>query len=507
MSARNLRKWIVRAAIAALLFYTPIASVNPASRLALIDSLLSRGTPATEDSRFFNRLDMVFDDGHFYSDKPPLLALYSTAVIAPVHGPLTFDRDPAGKILYWLIVASASGLALLILVLATRSIHTGAHGRVPWPWLAAGVVAGTCVLPFARTYNDHIMEAAALLVVFALLRGGAESPGMRRPVAVGVLIGLAWLLHPLVGSVTAVTTGFYYLLRGGGGGLGRRILLASVFSAGTLGTIALGTAVHVGLYDRAVPFYFTPELYLWTDGPGEAESHWLSEPTVPGLTTERITARFEDLGLSDERLDDTLFLFEAHSESVRNPVRFALQRLFRYGQLTFNPLVLFCLLLAAASVRRKEAGTYRAETLWALISVAGLVIASIGLRAVPGGSFGDRHLLPAVPLLVVAGGLAAATVREAGLFRALALLSMAIVVPGALAPWVTPGDTFLGVNLGITSLALLGAVLVWQSAEDSATGRAWGRLGTALTYRRVFVLVAGFALLEVLLYLGTLPTA
>jgi hypothetical protein len=505
VNARRLRKWIVRGAIGALFFYTPIASVNPASRLALIDSLLSRGTPATEDSRFFNRLDMVFEDGHFYSDKPPLLALYSTAVIAPVHGPLTFDRDPAGKILYWLVVASASGLALLILVLATRSMHNRAGGSVPWPWLAAGIVAATCVLPFARTYNDHIMEAAALLVAFALLRGGAQSPGLRRPLAIGALIGLAWLLHPLVGSVTAVTTGLYYLLRGRGT-FGRRILLASVFSAGTLGTIALGTAVHAGLYDRAAPFYFSPELYLWTDGPGGVESHWLSEPTVPGLTAQRIMERFEDLGIPEERLEDTLYLFEAHSESVRNPIRFALQRLFRYGQLTFTPLVLFCLLLAVASIRR-ERGKYRAETLWALVSVAGLVVASIGLRAVPGGSFGDRHLLPAVPLLVTAGGLAAVTAREGWLFLALALLSMTIVVPGALAPWVTPGDTFLAVNLGITSVAVLGAVLVWRSAEESATGRVWSRLEAAFTERRVFVLVAGFAVLQVLLYLGTLPAA
>jgi len=506
LSARRWRKWGVRTVIAVLLFYTPVASVNPASRLALVDSILSRGTPATEDSGFFNRVDMVFEDGHFYSDKPPLLALYSTAIIAPVHGPLTFDRGPAGKILYWLVVASASGLALVILVLATRSMHRHRGGRVPWTWLAAAVIAGTCVLPFARTYNDHIMEAAVLLSAFVLLRAGAKSTKLRRPLAIGALIGLAWLLHPLVGSVTALTTGLYYLLRGNGGSIGRRLLLVVSFSAGTLGVIALGTGLHVALYDRAVPFYFSPELYLWTDGPGGVESHWLSEPTVPGLTAEGIAARFEELGLSEERLEQTLSLFAAHTESVRDPLRFTLARLFRYGQLTFNPLVLFCLLLAAASIRGKRE-PYGAETLWALASVACLLVASIGLRAVPGGSFGDRHLLPAIPLLVAAGGLATASAREDWLFRALALLSLAMMFPGAIAPWVTPGDTFLGVNLGITTLALAGAVLVWRSVDGSAVSQAWSRLRSALTDRRVFLLVAGFTALEVLLYLETLPTA
>jgi len=488
------------------LFYTPVASVNPASRLALVDSILSRGTPATEDSRFFNRVDMVFEDGHFYSDKPPLLALFSTAIIAPVHGPLTFDAGLAGRILYWLVVASASGLALVILVFATRSMHRRRGGQVPWTWLAFAVIAGTCVLPFARTYNDHIMEAAVLLGAFVLLRAGAESRRFRWPLAVGALVGLAWLLHPLVGSVTALTTGLYYLLRGNGGSINRRIVLAASFSAGTLGVIALGTGLHFAMYDRAVPFYFSPELYLWTDGPGGVESHWLSEPTVPGLTAEGIAARFEELGLSEERLDETLSRFAAYSEGVRDPIRFTAWRLFRYGQLTFNPLVLFCILLGAASIRRKR-GPDRAETLWALASVACLLAASIGLRAVPGGSFGDRHLLPAIPLLVAAGGLATATAREDWLFRALALLSLAMMFPGAMAPWVAPGDTFLGVNLGITTLALAGAVLLWRSAEGSPVTQAWSSLQTALTDRRVFLLVVGFAALEVLLYLETLPTA
>ena len=298
MSTREIRKWGVRTAIALLFFYSPIASVNPASRLALIDSLLSRGTPGTAESRFFNRVDMVHVNGQFYSDKPPLLALYSTAVISPVYGPLSFDRGPAGKVLYWLVVASASGLALVVLVLSTRAMYREREGWIRWTWLAFGVVACTCVLPFGRTYNDHIVEAAVLLVVFVLLRGSGESPALWRPLVAGSLIGLTWLLHPLIGSATALTTGFYYLLRGRGGTLSRRFLSTTLFSAGTLGIIGLGTGLHIALYDRAAPFYFSPELYLWVDGPGGVESYWLSEPTVPGLTTERIAARFKDLGLS-----------------------------------------------------------------------------------------------------------------------------------------------------------------------------------------------------------------
>ena len=38
--AGKLRKWIVRSLIVVAFFYTPIYSVNPAWRLALIESLL-----------------------------------------------------------------------------------------------------------------------------------------------------------------------------------------------------------------------------------------------------------------------------------------------------------------------------------------------------------------------------------------------------------------------------------------------------------------------------------
>ena len=195
----------------------------------------------------------------------------------------------------------------------------------------------------------------------------------------------------------------------------------------------------------------------------------------------------------------------ASSLAVANPIPFALDRWFRYGQLTFNPLVLFCLVLmigAAAS------GTHahRSELFWALASTAALVAASIALRAVPGGSFGDRHLLPLLPLIVGGGGLAVATARDDGLFRALMLLSAAIMLPGAIAPWVTPGTTFLAVNMGVTVVAVLGALAVKRAVEGEPAARVWSRVQNLASERRVFAIVAALAIGEVLLYLGTLPT-
>ena len=99
-----------------------------------------------------------------------------------------------------------------------------------------------------------------------------------------------------------------------------------------------------------------------------------------------------------------------------------------------------------------------------------------------------------------------ASPREAGLFRTLALLSMVIMIPGAIAPWVTPGDTFLGVNLGITILAIVGAVMTRRSPEGSLS-QAWDRVAARVGDRLTLLVAAVLTVLEVYLYLATLPTA
>jgi hypothetical protein len=501
----RVRKWIVRSAIVAAFFYTPIASVNPASRLALVESLSVRGTPETSQSRFFNRVDMVESDGRFYSDKPPLLALYSTAVVAPLQALLGFDGI-GGKIVYWWIVASASGLALLSLVISIRKLAGRERATVSWRWLVVGVIGATCVLPFARTYDDHILEAAALLGVLVLLRDRSEARIAWRPVLVGLLVGITWLLHPLVGTVTVFTTGGYYLLARRTMIGTSRLMAIILFAIGSLGTVGVGTAVHQAMYGRPLPFYFSPELYLWTDGPGGVQSHWLEEPSVPGLTEDRITARFEKLGIGEPQLEETLEAFRAYEAGVSDPLAFAARRYLRYGSLSFDSLVLFCGFLLVAGAFRGQM-SHRPEALWVLASAIGLFAAGTALRAVPGGSFGDRHLLPVLPLIVCAGGLSVSSAREKWLFCGLALLSLTMMFPGAIAPWVTPGDPFLWINLGLTVLAVTVAVLVRRSRTDPFLQRLDQRYSAPATHRGVVLAVGGMLIGQVLLYLGTLPTA
>jgi hypothetical protein len=464
-SFRTIRKVLVRGAIVILFFYSPIESVNPASRLAVIDSILARGTVATDDSPFFNTLDMVYVDGHFYSNKPPLLSFYSTAVVAPLHQIVTFT-DPAWKILYFVIVLTSSGFALLAILLLLKALRKrlGEH-TLSLRWLFGAVVGATCLLPFARTYNDHIVEAAVVLGIFALLIRFRDDRAAWIPPLVGVLLGIVAVMHPLPGIVFGGTTLLYFVVAslprapaGEATDLQARpapvigFILTAVVVAGA------GVLLHYLLYGSPLSFYFTPELQLWAGVPGFADSYWLTDPSMPGLRADRIVSRFAELGIPDSRTEETLALLGVYQKGVRNPLSYASRQYFQYGQLSLTPLVVYCTVLGIRALRRPH-WKYRLEWAWAILGVVGLYAAAVYLRAVPGGSFGNRLLLPALPLAVCAGAFTLSTAAERYVFKALVLVGVAMMAPGMIGPWTTPGASFLWFNLGINAICLAG--IVW----------------------------------------------
>jgi hypothetical protein len=474
---RRLRKLLVRGAIVILFFWTPPERVNPASRLSLVESLLSRGTAATEGSPFFNRVDMVFVDGHFYSDKPPLLALYSTAVLLPFHKLVGFDR-PGRQVLYLLVVLTSSGLALVVMFLLLRALRCRlALSQLSMKWLAVAALGATCVLPFGRTYNDHIIEASLIFGVFVLLLRFRDSPSLLLPLAVGGLIGVTGLLHPLTGFVFLATTALYFLTAGRGAAMRLRATVYFLTAASVTGLA--GTGVHQLVYDTPIPFYFSPETYLWTDGPADSESAWMQDPAPPGLTAELITERFAELGIPDEELEQTLASFTEYRQSVRNPLTFASRRFFTYDQLSLDPLIMFCLFLMVANLARKGF-SHRPEWMWVLLGLVGMYAATTWLRAVPGASFGNRHLLPILPVIVLCGAAGLTSVADHGLFKGLTLLSLAMMIPGMAGPWTTPWVPFLTLNLAVSGAALLCIAWYFGSARGHALAeRAYGRLQAA----------------------------
>ncbi len=421
-----------------------VGGVNDGSRLALIESLLSRGETHIEESPFFDTTDAVFVNGHFYSDKPPLLSLYSTLVVAPLKVLIAWESP----LLYIFLVISSSGLALVLLLWClSRLVELLGVSAPASRWTAYALVLATPLLPFWLTYNSHVLEASLALATMWLLLRHRQTRRTSLAGLIGIPIALLVHLHPLTGIVFAVAVTGYFLVTSGDDGW-RYIGVACLVTA-------LGFGAHYILYGKFLPFYFQPTLYLY--GPSRMYdipmSSWLGIPAQPGLTVENITARFQELGLSDELLNETLTAFGQYQEHQRNPVVFAWNRWRQYDVLTFTPLVIMALWLVWQQMWNRQEKD-RVLYVWILAVTFGLYLATTTLRAVPGASFGNRHLLPVLPLIIVGAARALNSRQNLCMFKVMFWISFAMMLPGTLAPWRAPQPSFLAVNQLLWGLAV-----------------------------------------------------
>jgi hypothetical protein len=157
-------------------------SANDLSRLAAITALVERGTWAI-DGTAFGTVDQIKVGDHFYSDKPPIMALLGAGVYAAAyHGfglrlnPEVCDpghhpghcralADPpradwAYVILTLVLVTSSGGLCVwLACAYALR------HG---WPWWGAALGAlvlglGTGLWAYSTTFVNHVPAALGVM--------------------------------------------------------------------------------------------------------------------------------------------------------------------------------------------------------------------------------------------------------------------------------------------------------------------------------------------------------
>jgi len=176
-----------------LFTHSHVNSWNDASRLATVEALVHQGTWAVEGTTFGDRTaDRVFLNGHFYSDKPPVLPFLAAGVYTVLYRGfhISFDFtgwcDPVASPCscfallcpqppdwaYYLLTLVLIGLpSALMLALFYRST---AFLDLPNPLalLVTGVLGlGTLVFPYSLVFNNQIPAAASVMVGFyALLR-------------------------------------------------------------------------------------------------------------------------------------------------------------------------------------------------------------------------------------------------------------------------------------------------------------------------------------------------
>jgi hypothetical protein len=149
---------------------THVTSWNDASRMATIESLVDFHTFIIDNSSFFSTGDKYFYQNHFYSDKPPVLALYSSIfyLLLKITFGLSFASHPS--LTYYLLtvlvvgVTSSLGLVCLGEILNIFRIEPNWSNII---LLIAGT--GTLILPYSVVFNNHVVSGSLLLFSFYYL--------------------------------------------------------------------------------------------------------------------------------------------------------------------------------------------------------------------------------------------------------------------------------------------------------------------------------------------------
>ena len=175
--------------------HSHVGSFNDRSRMAAIESLVQRGTWVIDESPFSRTVDRIYVDGHFYSDKPPVLTFIASGVYAvlnkgfhlsldagwcdldagPCHCRAFCDDSPDW--VYYLLTLTLVGLpSALMLALFYHVPGLFGLDNPAALLLTAALGLATQVFPYSTVFNSHIPAAACLLAGFyALLR--AQKPG------------------------------------------------------------------------------------------------------------------------------------------------------------------------------------------------------------------------------------------------------------------------------------------------------------------------------------------
>jgi len=161
--------------VAALLNAQPLQSANDRSRWCTVWSLVERGTFQIDEIRQrpgWDSIDIIHDDGHFYSTKPPLLTVIVaglTRCVTRVTGWTLFDDTHSVTTIVLLVINILPFAVSLWLLNAMLS----RHARTGWCHLfvlSTGAF-GTLLTPFLMTFNNHTVAAAGVMVaLFALMR-------------------------------------------------------------------------------------------------------------------------------------------------------------------------------------------------------------------------------------------------------------------------------------------------------------------------------------------------
>ena len=381
---------------------------NDTSRLGMVEAIVEHHRLYLDGTEMGRKSgDVCMIDGHYYSDKPPAVALLAVPVYAAeVASGLSFRSD-LPRAYYWTTLLTIGLTTLVGLAAFARFLRR----LVPDPrWRALTIAAlglGSLNTAYSVTFSNHPPSGTALMIGVLLVWAWRRfDAGLATLVAGGALVGIAATADH--GAAFYVPFLLLYVLWPGAPRRGTAVV---ALSSGIAVPLAAYAAYAYALSGSIMPLPLQPRLFEYPGSYFSQTAGHLAGSSVPH-------ASLRDFGAYV-----WLCLFGERGLFVHTPV------------LLFTALGMLRLLL-------DRSYRWRGEIL--LVTVPSLLLTTYYLVTSnnPGGnSYGVRWFCLFIPLLFVFLPDAYATLRSraarVGFWLALAA-SVAFAQIGALDPWLDP---------------------------------------------------------------------
>jgi hypothetical protein len=222
------------AAAAAVASSVPYAgSPNDGSRLATVEALVDYHTLAIDRSIFVTppplsapretlpyppggkklwetgTVDKLRVNGHFYSDKPPVPALFLAGLYQLLQWTTGLKAAERTDLFCGAMAVGSSGLAYVLAVWGTFQLGLAVRlGRWPALLLALSLGLSTVAAVYVCQVNNHILQLGLAVLLFwqaaRLAEEAGDERGAWRPALIGALAGLGYAVELASGALLLV---------------------------------------------------------------------------------------------------------------------------------------------------------------------------------------------------------------------------------------------------------------------------------------------------------------
>jgi hypothetical protein len=169
-----------------------LTSWNDQSRIAQIQSLVEYGSLIIDKSSFSETGDKYFFNNHYYSDKPPLLALYASPFYYALrHIGISFEKN-FGLSYYLLTLLSIGVLSAFGLMIFRKIIRNFFYVNNEWADITTFITGvGTLIFPYSLIFNNHVPSAVLILLGFYFLLDFKKNSMLKHAAFSGLFFSLA----------------------------------------------------------------------------------------------------------------------------------------------------------------------------------------------------------------------------------------------------------------------------------------------------------------------------